>query len=223
MLEFRAAKRKVALPPVPPTVPHSAPASHAEVGPSGRAARAQNCGFAQVDALMRSLSADSETSLDTTRSSSGDSTATSSTTSEAEREARQREEDERVVDEELNKYSGEGVTQESTDFDLLKYWEVSSPALYLANASSREYGEVSRRSIPHSFPDCTRHTPGASICRSERASILRKQGDRYQSSQQHGCRAHGDAPGPQVCIPRGQVVFYSRLDRAKATHRPGLP
>ena len=145
------------------------------VSPSGRAARAQNHGFAQVDALMRSLSADSETSMDpSTLPSSQDSTPASN----AEREAHEREEDERAVDEELNKYAGEGLAQETPNFDLLKYWEVSFPAFYLAHMSSEHREKFREEIFPTLFQVALDILPvQASAVPSERAFSASKETD----------------------------------------------
>ena len=131
MLEFckdmrKAVNRQNAQPP-------SANSSRPNTSASSRAAQAQNSGFARINVLMRQLSAESEASTNSASldpgaagsdSESGVGPATNSE-SAAEREAREHKEDERLVDDELRKYVDEGPAVESSNFDLLKYWEVS--------------------------------------------------------------------------------------------------
>lgn len=124
MLEFRKDMRKTAN--RHGVRPQSASSGQAGTSASARAAQAQNSGFARVNALMRQLSAESSTSPSSAALNSGlaGSAADPTTDSAAEREAREREEDEHIVDAELRRYIDEGPTEESNNFDLLKYWEV---------------------------------------------------------------------------------------------------
>ena len=96
---------------------------------------------------MCSLSTDSEGMDTIAQSSPQDLTWVSN----AEREACLRAEDKRAVDKELNKSTGEGVTQETTNFDLLKYWEMSSPAFYLTKVSSQNGEKFREETFPTLF------------------------------------------------------------------------
>ena len=124
MLEFRKDMRKATSRPSAAQLQ-----SNGQPNPSNsvssRAAQAQNSGFARVNALMRQLSAESEALSNGRSVDSEPGGANPPTDSAAEREMREREEDERLVDNELRKYIDEGLTEEGSNFDLLKYWEVS--------------------------------------------------------------------------------------------------
>jgi len=95
--------------------------------PSAHAARAQTSGFARVDALMESLSAESiDPDAPAPRcqpSGPGEAHLRPLPTEDrVEAERRACEEDQRLVDEEIKKYERDGQAR-STNFDLLRYWE----------------------------------------------------------------------------------------------------
>ncbi|KAJ6531504.1 hypothetical protein DFH09DRAFT_1093179 [Mycena vulgaris] len=121
MLEYRKEHR---LQSSHPSVQLPATATRRAVNPpsASRAARAQSKGFAHFNALAKSLSG---SDLEPARDSPPAVELTEQEKAEAERRAVA--EDERIVDEELGKYEGEGVIDESSpefdDLDLLRYWE----------------------------------------------------------------------------------------------------
>ncbi|KAJ7704561.1 hypothetical protein B0H17DRAFT_1126873 [Mycena rosella] len=121
MLEYRKEHRSQTS---RPSVQLPATTTRRAVNPlsASRAARAQSSGFACLNALAKSLSG---FDLDSARDSPPADELTEQEKAEAEHRAVA--EDERIVDEELEKYEGQGVVDESNpefeDLDLLRYWE----------------------------------------------------------------------------------------------------
>lgn len=143
-----------------------------------QAARAQASGFAQLNELARSLSAES-LDAESVRHDSGQcenhTLAPNSTLSSAEREAL----DTAAVEEELERWLASGLitnTREVEEFDLVRFWQVSLfVGLPLHHSLIASLGKEVR--VPYSLPPGPRCTSCTGLRRALRAGFLGRQGD----------------------------------------------